>query len=476
MHRGSNAAGILSTGCHSLAGDRQLPESTNMAPRDRPGVPPRPPAPPHRRSSRRSSALAGTAKLPPGLLLPILLLAPAACTEPPPPEVDLDAVQAEVFRTTTDTATPVPAATESLVTTTDTLAARLAQIAATQQLILARLDSLRGAASPGAGSPATPLQAPGDPAPGAAAPATPLQTPGEPPTTQQPPDTATGLELPDLEEATEDVQSIGLGIALSLLVILVFHFLIRAVIWVLETLAERSTARRLSFKWLIPITRMVFWAIAVFLIVNNIFQVDAQGIIAAGAALGVGIAVAAQDVLKNVLGGLTVVFDQPFQVGDKILVGGTYGEVVSIGLRSTRIVTADDDLVSIPNSKLVEEQVANSNAGQLNCQVVTNLYLPGRVDERRAKEIAFEAAVTSKYVFLNKPIVVLVTDDFRTTFVTRIKVRAYVLDPRFEFVFQSDVTERARDGFRKAGLMPERDWYPMVEPDGVAGPAEEGAG
>lgn len=448
-----------------------------MAPRAHPSVPRRPPAPPHRRSPRRPASLARTVPF-----LPILLLTPAACTEPRPPEVDLDPVQAEVFRMTTDTATPVPATTESPATlrtdarpsldpaqqpptTADTLAARLAEIAATQQLILSRLDSLQqGAASPGGPSLAAPLQAPGDPAP---------TTPS--PTTQQLPDTATGLELPDLDEATEDVQSIGLGIALSLLVILVFHFLIRAVIWVLETLAERSTARRLSFKWLIPITRMVFWAIAVFLIVNNIFQVDAQGIIAAGAALGVGIAVAAQDVLKNVLGGLTVVFDQPFQVGDKISVGGTYGEVVSIGLRSTRIVTADDDLVSIPNSKLVEEQVANSNAGQLNCQVATNLYLPGRVDERRAKEIAFEAAVTSKYVFLNKPIVVLVTDDFRTTFVTRIKVRAYVLDPRFEFVFQSDVTERARDGFRKAGLMPERDWYPMVEGEGVAGPAEEGA-
>ena len=369
----------------------------------------------------------------------------------------------------TGTATPTsppaepiePAQEPPSPTTIDSLAAQLAEIVTAQQLILSRLDSLQGAASPAAASPATPLQAP-----------------AESPTadTQEPPDSAMGLELPDLEEATEDVRSIGLGIALSLVVILVFHLLIRAVIWVLDTLAERSTARRLSFKWLIPITRMVLWAIAVYLIVNNIFRVDAQGIIAAGAALGVGIAVAAQDVLKNVLGGLTVVFDQPFQVGDKISVGGTYGEVVSIGLRSTRIVTADDDLVSIPNSQVVEEQVANANAGQLNCQVVTILHLPGRVDERRAKEIAFEAAATSKYVFLNKPIVVLVQDDFRTTFVTRVKIRAYVLDPRFEFVFQSDVTERAREGFRAAGLMPESEWYPWVEPGAAGDGAEAGAG
>jgi len=87
--------------------------------------------------------------------------------------------------------------------------------------------------------------------------------------------------------------------------------------------------------------------------------------------------------------------------------------------------------------------------------------------------------VTSQYVFLARPIVVLVQDEFRTTFVTRIRVRAYVLDPRFEFLLQSDITERARDGFREAGLMPEGDWYPMVAGSGddgaSAGAAEGGA-
>ncbi|MDE2781792.1 MAG: mechanosensitive ion channel [Gemmatimonadota bacterium] len=323
--------------------------------------------------------------------------------------------------------------------TIDSLAAALRDITEAQQLILSRLDSIEeGVAA-----------APGEVA-----------------------DTATGVAT--LEEATDDVRNLGVKIFWALVILLVFHVLIRVIIWVLETLSERSVTRRLTFKWLIPITRMLLWAIATYLIVLNVFRVDAQGLLAASAALGVAVGIAAQDLLKNVLGGLIVVFDQPFQVGDKIRVGRSYGEVVSIGLRSTRVVTADDDLVTIPNSQVVGEQVANSNAGQLNCQVLTDLYLPGRVDERKAKAIAFEAAVTSRYVFLNKPIVVLVQDDFRTTFVTRIRVRAYVLDPRFEFVFQSDVTERAREGFRAAGLMPDRDWYPAVDPDGLARGTEAG--
>ncbi len=266
----------------------------------------------------------------------------------------------------------------------------------------------------------------------------------------------------DLEGARDEVRSLGVGIAWSIVVIVVFHFAIRALIWLLETLAERSATRRLTFKWLVPITRMLLWAIAAYLIVRTIFRVDAQGLLAAGAALGVVLGFAAQDLLKNVFGGLIVVFDQPFQVGDKVAVGGAYGEVASIGLRSTRIVTADDNLVTVPNSQVVQEQVANANSGQLHCQVPTSLHLPGRVDERLAKRIAYDAAVTSPYVFLGKPVAVFVEDEFRTTFVTRVKVRAYVLDPRFEFRFRSDVTERARDGFRAAGLAPERDWPPWA--------------
>ena len=345
-----------------------------------------------------------------------------------------------------ETGPPVqPATVAAPATAADSVAVALTGIMATQERILARLDSME-AASPAAG--AAGAGGTGDSAPG---------------------DQAGGI---DLEEARDEVTNLGLAIFWSILVLVLFRFVIRGVIWILETLAERSVRRRLTFKWLIPITRMLLWGVAAYLIVRTIFRVDAQGILAASAALGVALGFAAQDLLKNVFGGLIVVFDQPFQVGDKISVGGTYGEVVSIGLRSTRIVTADDDFVSVPNSQVVEEQVANANAGELNCQVLTNLHLPGRVDERAAKEIAFEAAVNSKYVFLGKPIQVFSEDEFHTTFVTRVKVRAYVLDPRLEFLLRSDITERARDGFRAAGLAPERDWYPLA----VAGAAGDGDG
>ncbi len=250
-----------------------------------------------------------------------------------------------------------------------------------------------------------------------------------------------------LGEARDRVQSFGVGVAWSIVVIVLFNLLIRALVWVLGALSERSAERRLFYKRLVPIVRIVLWLFAAYLIVRVIFRVDAQGFLAASAAVGVAVGFAAQDLLKNLFGGLILVFDQPFQVGDKISVGGTYGEVVSIGLRSTRIVTADDNLVSVPNAQVVDQQVANANAGELNCQVVTDLFLPGWVDESLALNIAFEAAASSKYVYLNKPIVTLVKDEFKETFLTRISREGL----RARSPLRVSVSER-RDGACAGGI------------------------
>jgi small-conductance mechanosensitive channel len=200
--------------------------------------------------------------------------------------------------------------------------------------------------------------------------------------------------------------------------------------------------------------RLLVWALVIFYVVSSVFEVDRAGLLAGTAGLGVGLGFAAQGVLKNVLGGLIIVFDQPFQVGDKIRVGGTYGEVVSIGMRATRIVTPDDNLVSVPNSQVVEDQVANANAGALDCQVVVDLYLPGWVDVAKAKAIALSVAMNSQYTYLDKPVVVNVKDEFDRIFLTHLLVKAYVIDTRYEFALASDITEAAKTEFLREGLLP----------------------
>ena len=257
-----------------------------------------------------------------------------------------------------------------------------------------------------------------------------------------------------VQETAQDVQHFALRAVWAGILLIAAMLFIQGAVWLLGVLSERSAKRRLLFKRLIPIVRLAVWALVIFYIVSSVFEVDRAGLLAGTAALGVGIGFAAQGVLKNVIGGLIIVFDQSFQVGDKIRVGGTYGEVVSIGMRNTRIVTPDDNLVSVPNSQVVEDQVANANAGALECQVVVDLYLPGCVDVAKAKAVAMNAALNSQYTFLDKPVVVNVKDEFDRIFLTHLLVKAYVIDTRYEFAMASDITEAAKVEFLKQGLIP----------------------
>lgn len=77
---------------------------------------------------------------------------------------------------------------------------------------------------------------------------------------------------------------------------------------------------------------------------------------------GVALALAAQKTVENLFGSLSILGDQPFQVGDLIRVDGVEGTVESIGLRSTRLRTIDRTLVIIPNGKLADMRIESLGA------------------------------------------------------------------------------------------------------------------
>jgi len=219
-------------------------------------------------------------------------------------------------------------------------------------------------------------------------------------------------------------------------------YLIKFVSKILELFAERSTRYRIAIKSVTPVIRIIGWSLVIYLIIAGIFKPPAATLLAVAASLGIAIGFAAQDIFKNIFGGIMILFDRPFQVGDKIEVGDHYGEVVKIGLRSTRVITPDDSLVSIPNGDIMTRSVSNSNAGAPNCQVVAEIYLPITVDTEKVREIATEAAQVSKYIYLDKSITVLFFNEVKERrSYYKMRLKAYVMDIRYEFNFKSDMTE-----------------------------------
>ncbi len=250
------------------------------------------------------------------------------------------------------------------------------------------------------------------------------------------------------EEATESEESdfkkilTGNNIFYSIVLLLIGYFIIRVITFLLNALAERSTTYRIAFKGSIPIVKIIGWVIILTLIIMVIFQPTASTMLAFSASIGVAVGFASQDILKNIFGGIVILLDRPFVSGDKIEIDKYYGEVVEIGLRSTRIVTPDDSLVAVPNAVMMNSSLSNSNSGEPNCQVVAEIFLPITIDAIAVRKIATQAATVSKYIYLEKPIVILFINEVNNnhTFY-KMKVKAYVMDIRDEFKFKSEMTE-----------------------------------
>ncbi|MCZ4695241.1 mechanosensitive ion channel family protein [Ancylomarina euxinus] len=240
----------------------------------------------------------------------------------------------------------------------------------------------------------------------------------------------------------------------TLILIIVGYYFIQLVIKILYIFSERSARFRITIKGIIPVFRILTWAIIIFAIIKGIYDPPFETVIAFTASVGIAIGLAAQDLLKNVFGGMALLLDRPFMVGDKIDSGKYYGEVIEIGLRATRLVTADDSVVSVPNAELVNSSVSNSNSGELNCQVVAEIYLPIDIDTFKVRQIATESAQVSRYVYLNKPITVLFFNEVkeRRSYL-KMRIKAYVMDIRYEFQFKSDMTEIVIRELLKEGLI-----------------------
>lgn len=116
----------------------------------------------------------------------------------------------------------------------------------------------------------------------------------------------------------------------------------------------------------VPLVENV-WKVVVFvaaiLVVLSIWKLDITPIVASAGIAGVAVALAAKDSLANFFGGISIYVDRPYKIGDYIVLeGGERGEVTEIGIRSTRIRTRDDVLISVPNAVISNTKIINESA------------------------------------------------------------------------------------------------------------------
>ena len=191
------------------------------------------------------------------------------------------------------------------------------------------------------------------------------------------------------------------------------------------------------------------------MILLGVIRPERETLLALSATLAVTIGLALKDLTSSIIAGVIILVDSPFQVGDRVQYDDTYGEVVEIGLRTVKINTLDDNLVSIPNNKFLTDAVASSNAGNLDMMVVMDFHVGVTSDHELARQLVFEATATSRYAFLKKPITVTVEDvSVEGIYATRIRSRFYVADTRYELDVRSDVASRVKRAFHDHDVNP----------------------
>jgi small-conductance mechanosensitive channel len=166
----------------------------------------------------------------------------------------------------------------------------------------------------------------------------------------------------------------------SILVILIAYLLIQIITFILTWFSERAGQYRITIKMVIPLLKFTIYGIALYYILANILKLSSEQLVLFGGLLGAGIGFGLKDLFADVVGGMVITFEKPYHVGEKIKMGDYYGEVIDIGIRSTRLVTPDDNVVSVPNYLIFTQAVASANAGTQEMMVVIELFIDSGSD------------------------------------------------------------------------------------------------
>lgn len=239
-------------------------------------------------------------------------------------------------------------------------------------------------------------------------------------------------------------------LASMIFAITVLWLLVRGINRLSSSASERFPSRRLLFLQIVTVLSFLLYIGGGFAIIYGVLQPPKELMIALGGSAAVAVGLSLKDLVASLVAGFILLFDRPFQVGDRVSFGDIYGEIKSIGLRAVRLTTLDDNLVTIPNSKFMTDAVASGNSGALDMMICVDFYTALNCDIAKVKSIIYDTVVTSRFVFLRKPVAVVISEKFLGEYlVLEFKAKAYVLDVQYEKAFQTDIVTRVEAAFRE---------------------------
>lgn len=212
--------------------------------------------------------------------------------------------------------------------------------------------------------------------------------------------------------------------------------------------SERFPSHRLLFLQIVTTFDFCIYIFGGAFLIYIALSPAKELLIALGGGAAVAIGLSLKDLVASLVAGLTLLFDRPFLVGDRVQFGDVYGEIKSIGLRSVKLVTLDDSLVTIPNARFISDVVSSGNAGALDMMIVIPFHVALDADIEAARRLIHETVVTSRFAYLAKPVKVVASEIvIGHNLAVQLSAKAYVLDVQYEKDFQTDVVMRVTQAF-----------------------------
>ena len=208
------------------------------------------------------------------------------------------------------------------------------------------------------------------------------------------------------------------------------------------------------------LSNIIVYFIGIMLLLK-MWNIDITPLLASAGIMGFVIAFAAQDTLSHLFGGVSIYFDKPFRVGDRVqLESGEIGDVLEIGIRSTRIKTFDETVVILPNSKIANSKIINYNQPASKIKEKIKIGVAYGSDIDKVKKILLDIAENTEGVEKDPAPSVYFTEflDFALEFV----IVTWVDSPREKFAVKTKINEEIYRRFNKEGVQipyPTQDVY-----------------
>ncbi len=203
----------------------------------------------------------------------------------------------------------------------------------------------------------------------------------------------------------------------------------------------------------------VIVAISGIIAIFIIWKINLAPFLASAGIAGIAIALAAKETLANFFGGISIFLDHVYKVGDYIILdSGERGEVVDVGIRSTRIRTRDDVLITIPNSIMANSKIINESAPEPRFRLRLPVGVAYGSDLEKVEKVLLEVVSQVKHVVL-QPEPRIRYRRFGDSSVD-LELLCWVDDPRYKGPVTHELVKSIHTRFEKEGVtipFPQRD-------------------